>query len=158
MANYDPNMSGTQTYGGSSGAGSSGSGNDVKDRASDVANTVKERASDAANTVKDRASEWGRSAVNAIDRGMDTAADKLHNTASSLRNAGSGDSRVGTMANRAADGIEGAANYFRDHDVSDIVGDIEGAVRRNPGPSLLIAAAFGFLLGSAVRGNNRSRY
>jgi len=156
MANYDPNMSGTQTYGGSGSSGSSG--NDYKERVTDAANTVKERTSDAANTVKDRASEWGRSAVGAIDRGMDTAAEKLQSTASTLRNAGTGDTRVGAMANRAADGIEGAANYFRDHDVSDIVGDIEGAVRRNPGPSLLIAAAFGFLLGSAVRCSNRSRY
>jgi ElaB/YqjD/DUF883 family membrane-anchored ribosome-binding protein len=141
MANYDPN------YGGGAGT-TGGQGNDLSSRASDAANQVKERAAD-----------MGRKAVDTVDRGLDSAADALQSTASTLRNKVPGDNRLGAMANRAANSIEGAATYMREHDVRDIVTDVEGAVRRNPGPSLLIAAAFGFLLGTAIRGgSDRSRY
>lgn len=116
------------------------------------------RVSDAANQAKERAAEVGRNAVESLDRGIDTAASKLQNTASSLRQYGQGEGRVSSVANRAADTIEKTAGYMREHDVRDMLGDVEGAVRRNPGPSLIIAAAFGFLLGTAMRGGNRNRY
>lgn len=146
MATNDP--LGTQNLGGSGMTGSEGGG--VGDRASNTAKQVKQRASDV-----------GRNAVQAVDRGLDTAAQTLQSTASSLRNAGGGmgSGKVGDIANRAADKIEGAATYMREHDARDIMTDVEGAVRRNPGPSLMIAAAFGFLLGSALRGGgSRNRY
>lgn len=138
MAN--PNVgSGNQTMGG-------------QDRVKDLGS----RASDAANQVKDKAAEMGRNAVGSLDRGIDSAAEALQSTASSLRSKAPAGGRVGDMANRAAEKMEGAASYMREHDVRDMVGDLEGVVRRNPGPSLLIAAAFGFLLGSAIRGSSSS--
>ena len=105
--------------------------------------------SDAAQDAKQRASDMGRNAMESLDRGRQTAANKLDSAASSLRNVQSS-GRVGDMAHRAADKIERTAHYMRDHDVRDMVTDVEGAVRRNPGPSLAIAAAFGFLLGTAL--------
>lgn len=129
--------------------GSTGIGSNVDD--------LKRRAADAAGQVKDKASEIGRSTKQSLDRGIDSAADALTSGANSLRSSAQG-TALGNYANRAADTMERAGSYMRDHDVADMVGDIEGAVRRNPGPSLLIAAAFGFLLGTAIKGSNRSRY
>jgi ElaB/YqjD/DUF883 family membrane-anchored ribosome-binding protein len=115
----------------------------------------KTRVSDTANQARDKASEYGRTAVDKLDQGRTSAANALQRTASSLRNAG-GEGRMGEVARGAAQKIEHAATYMRDHDVRDMMSDVEGAVRRNPGPSLLIAAAFGFLLGSAIRGGSSS--
>jgi ElaB/YqjD/DUF883 family membrane-anchored ribosome-binding protein len=115
-------------------------------------------ASGRIGSVKDRATEMGRNAEQSVNRGMQTAADKLQRTASSLRSNAPADNKVGQMANRAADSIEHAASYMRDHDVRDVMTDVEGAVRRNPGPSLAVAAAFGFLLGMAIRSSGRQRY
>jgi hypothetical protein len=35
-----------------------------------------------------------------------------------------------------------------------MMADVETVVRRNPGPSLLVAGALGFLIGRAFRSNN----
>jgi ElaB/YqjD/DUF883 family membrane-anchored ribosome-binding protein len=148
MSSFDPNMGGgSQGYGGVGTVGGN-TGTQTED--------WKTRVSDTANQAKERASEYGRTAVERLDQGRSSAANALQRTASSLRGAGGG--RVGDVANRAADTIERTASYMRDHDVRDMMSDVEGAVRRNPGPSLLIAAAFGFLLGSAIKSGSSDRY
>ena len=153
MSSFDPNMGGgTQGFG--SGAGSGTMTGDTGTQTEDWKN----RVSDTASQARGKASEYGRTAVEKLDQGRHSAANALQKTASTLRNTGSG--RVGDVAHRAADTIDRTATYMRDHDVRDMMSDVEGAVRRNPGPSLLIAAAFGFLLGSAIRGggHDRTRY
>jgi len=117
---------------------------------------VKERVSDMATQAREKASELGKNAANAIDSGIHTAADKLHGTASTLRNTGNtGSTRVSAVANRAADGLEATARYIQDYDTREMLGSVEQIVRRNPGPSLIIAAVAGFLIGSALRNNDR---
>ena len=54
------------------------------------------------------------------------------------------------FATAAADGLSTTADYVREHDLNGMVGDVETVVKNNPGPALLIAAAFGFLLGRAM--------
>jgi ElaB/YqjD/DUF883 family membrane-anchored ribosome-binding protein len=149
MSSFDPNMGGgSQGFGGAGNTGGS-TGTQTED--------WKTRVTDTANQAKEKASELGRTAADRLDQSRNTAASALQKTASTLRGTGSG--RVGDVANRAADTIERTATYVRDHDVRDMMSDVEGAVRRNPGPSLLIAAAFGFLLGSAIRsGSSSDRY
>ena len=148
MSSFDPNMGGgTQNYGGA-GTMPGNTGTQTED--------WKTRVSDTASQAREKASEYGRSAVDKLDQGRHSAAGALQRTASTLRNSGGG--RMGDVANRAADKIERTATYMRDHDVRDMVSDVEGAVRRNPGPSLLIAAAFGFLLGSAIRSGSSDRH
>jgi ElaB/YqjD/DUF883 family membrane-anchored ribosome-binding protein len=158
MSSFDPNMGGSQNYGsGSTGTmtGNTGTGN-----TGNQSEDWKTRVSDTAQQAREKANEYSRTAVDKLDQGRSSAASALQRTASSLRGAG-GEGRMGDVANRAAEKIEHAATYMRDHDVRDMMSDVEGAVRRNPGPSLVIAAAFGFLLGSAIRGgssSNRYRY
>ena len=125
----------------------------TKDRVSDVANQAKDRVSDMANQAKDKANEFGRTAVQKMDEGRTSAADALHSTADTLRTgAQSSADKISGYATAAAERLESSSNYLREHDVRGMMGDLEGAVRRNPGPALIAAAAFGFLLGSALRG------
>lgn len=78
--------------------------------------------------------------------GLDTAASVLHKGADSLP----GGDRVGGFAHSAADRLSTTADYVRRNDVNRMVADVETLVKNNPGVSLVIAAAFGFLLGRAV--------
>jgi ElaB/YqjD/DUF883 family membrane-anchored ribosome-binding protein len=118
--------------------------------------SIRERVSNMSNQARDRASEFGRKSADAIDRGLDTAAGKLHDTAESLRmKAGTGGDKMSQFATTAADKLDATARYFRDHHTRDMVSGMESMVRRNPGASLAAALAVGVLIGAAMK---RDRY
>jgi len=113
-----------------------------------------EKISDVAASAKQRAYEAGRQATEQVDakRGptadvLESAASTVHKTAESLP----GGETVRSVAHSTAEKLESTAGYIREHDVKAMFSDVEDIVRRNPGPSLLIAAAIGFLIGRAFR-------
>jgi hypothetical protein len=123
-------------------------GEQVSDKMSEAASQAREKIAE----VGAQAREMGRSAVEKLDQGRESAAEGLRSTADSLRSgAQTGTQGVTNLANRAADSMEQTAQYMREHDVRGMVGEMEKMVRRNPGPSLIAAAAVGFLLGTALR-------
>jgi ElaB/YqjD/DUF883 family membrane-anchored ribosome-binding protein len=79
---------------------------------------------------------------------MDQAAQKLHDRADSVP----GGERTTEMAHQAADKLQSASSYVREHDVSEMTSDIESFVRKHPAESLIAAAAAGFLIGKMLRG------
>ncbi len=124
------------------------------DTLSDTAQTVKDKVSDAAATAKQRVTEAGRQATDKVDERRGPTADALENAASSIHERAEslpGGETVKSVAHSAADKLESTAGYIREHDVRAMLSDIEDVVKRNPGPSLLIAAAIGFLIGRAFR-------
>ena len=46
--------------------------------------------------------------------------------------------------------VKDLADYVRTHDAKRMMADVETVVKNNPGPALLVAAAFGFVLGRAL--------
>lgn len=111
------------------------------------------RAAEYAGEAKEKAAELGRDAEQKMNQKRESAANALKNTAGSLRDrAHSSSEAIANFGDRTADRLENTANYLREHDMRGMMGDLEGMVRRNPGPSLIAAAAFGFLLGAAMRG------
>ncbi|MEO8050327.1 MAG: hypothetical protein ABI833_07915 [Acidobacteriota bacterium] len=121
------------------------------DEASNMARKAKESIADTATTVKDKTQEFGRDAMNKIEDNRVSAAGALHNAASSLHQNAEKLPNVPDMAHSAADKVEAVASYLQDHDTKQIMADVETVVKRNPGPSLLIAGALGFLIGRAFR-------
>jgi len=117
---------------------------DARNKVKDVASQAKQKASEMA----DKASEYGRTALDKVDEKRTGAASALESTASGLRSSGE---KVTQWGGVAAEKIEGTAQYLREHDTRRMAGDLEAVVRRNPGPSIMIAAAFGFFLGAALR-------
>ena len=88
-----------------------------------------------------------------VDQSRSTAADRLDGAASVVRDrAGDlpGGDKVQQLARGAAERLTTTADYVRSHDTTRMMTDVETAVKNNPGPALLIAAAFGFLLGRAL--------
>jgi hypothetical protein len=69
---------------------------------------------------------------------------------------------IGRYADTAADQVERFAGYLRDRDISDLVDDLEGFARRQPGLFLGGAVALGFLgtrflMSSGRRAERRER-
>jgi len=121
----------------------------MEDKAAAIGDKLSERATQAREKVSDLA----KSAADTVDGrrstaadGLETAATTLHDTAKSLP----GGEAVSDVAHAAADRLSTTADYVRTHDVSRMMGDVETLVKNNPGPSLLAAAVFGFLVGRAI--------
>ena len=124
------------------------------DEAADMARNAKESLSDAAKTVKDKTQEFGRDAMNKIEENRVSAAGALHSAASTMHQKADKLPNGPDLAHSAADRVEAVASYLQGHDTKQMMADVETVVRRNPGPSLLVAGALGFLIGRAFRSNN----
>jgi ElaB/YqjD/DUF883 family membrane-anchored ribosome-binding protein len=126
----------------------------MADTLSDTAQNVKDKVADTAATAKQKVSGVGRQATEKIDEKRAPAADALQGAASTLHEKAEelpGGETVRSVAHSAAEKLESTAGYIREHDVRAMVSDVEEIVKRNPGPSLLIAVAVGFLIGRAFR-------
>lgn len=127
---------------------------DMTDKLSDGAQQVKDRVVDAASAAKQKVSDVSRQATDRIDDKRGPAADALHSAASTIHEKAEqlpGGETVRSVAHSAAEKLESTAGYIREHDVRSMMSDVEEMVKRNPGPSLLIAVAVGFLIGRAFR-------
>ncbi len=98
-------------------------------------------------TLKAKAQDIGARATPRADQARVGAAAGLESVASTLHEKGE---RVASAAHTAADAVAYGAEYLRDNDVESMLSDLMDVVRRNPGPSLLGAAALGFMLGRAL--------
>jgi len=119
--------------------------------------TVGEKLADTAAQARDKVSDLGRTAVEKVDEKRDAAAGGLEQAASALHEkAGSlpGGEKVTGLAHAAADRLSSTAEYVREHNVNRMMADVETLVKNNPGPSLLAAAAIGFLVGRAFTSND----
>ena len=61
-----------------------------------------------------------------------------------------GGETVRNFARAAADRLNSGADYVRSHDAKRMMADVEAFVKSNPGPALVVAAVFGFLVGRAL--------
>jgi len=100
-----------------------------------------------AGTLKSKVQDVGARAAQRADQARVGAAAGLESVASSLHEKGE---RVASAAHSAADAVAYGAEYLRDNDMQTMMGDLMEVIRRNPGPSLLGAAALGFILGRAL--------
>ena len=127
---------------------------DMADTLSDTAQNVKGKVTDAASTAKQKVTDVGRQATEKIDEKRGPTADALQSAAATLHEKAEdlpGGETVKSVAHSAAEKLESTAGYIREHDVRAMLSDVEDIVKRNPGPSLLIAVAIGFLIGRAFR-------
>jgi ElaB/YqjD/DUF883 family membrane-anchored ribosome-binding protein len=114
---------------------------------------VAERAGNRATDIKESMSDMARAATQSVDDGRQTAADRLRSAASAVRDRADtlpGGPKVQQFAHAAAEGLNTTADYVRSHDAKGMVEDVGRVVKNHPGPSLVIAAAFGFLIGRAL--------
>lgn len=109
---------------------------------------------EAASKTQEKATELGRGAAAKIDEKREPAAGALDNAAATLLEKAEslpGGETVASMAHTAAGKLTATADYVRQHDVKDMMRDVEEFVKSHPGQSLIAAAAVGFLVGRAFR-------
>lgn len=114
---------------------------------------VTDRVSDTFAQTRNKVAEFGSTAADKIDQTMSSAASGLESAATAVHQRADylpGGPKVASAAHSAAEKMSATAGFVREHDVSTILADVEGLVKKNPGPSLLFAAAVGFLVGRSL--------
>jgi ElaB/YqjD/DUF883 family membrane-anchored ribosome-binding protein len=108
------------------------------------------KVSEKANQAREQASHAAHEAQRKVDAQRDTVAGGLGTVATQLRDRAEtipGGDKSTQVAQNAAQRIEGASEYVREHEVSEMMTDLERLVRTHPTESLVVAAAAGFLVG-----------
>ena len=100
-----------------------------------------------AGTLKSKVQDVGARAAQRADQARVGAAAGLESVASTLHEKSES---VASAGHNAANAVAYGAEYLRDNDVETMMSDLMQVIRRNPGPSLLGAAALGFILGRAL--------
>ena len=109
---------------------------------------------DAAKRAQEQAKRYGQRAMDAVESGRQQAASTLDSAASEIRAKADslpGGPDVSRFARRAADKIDGAAQYLREHEVRDMASEVKDFVKEHPAQALIGAAVVGFLAGRSMR-------
>jgi hypothetical protein len=94
------------------------------------------RMQDAMETSRERIAE-----------GLRASADAVCNAATSLPLS----EKMGRFLGKTAGRLNRSAAYVGEHNTGEMLEDARSVVRRNPGPSLLVAAAIGAAIGWTLR-------
>lgn len=116
-----------------------------------------DKLADMATDVKEKVSDLGTAAANKFDANREAAAAGMKDAAYSIHeNAGSisGGDRLTSMAHSAANALDSTADWVRENSTTKMMADVTSLVKKNPGPSMLIAMVAGFLIGRAVTTRN----
>jgi ElaB/YqjD/DUF883 family membrane-anchored ribosome-binding protein len=116
---------------------------EVYDRLEETAETLGERAVQLKTQLADKLET---SAGKIRQRSSDTA--KIDDAIATTKE------RVAEAGDRMASGMEKSADWLRDTNMSTIKQGLARQVKENPGRSLLIASAIGYLLGRAFKGKD----
>ena len=114
----------------------------VGDRLADKTASFGNELADRANEARESMSDMAATATKKLDEGRSMAADRLGSAVSAVQE------RVGELA--GGQRVKELTDYVRTHDAKRMMADVETVVKNNPGPALLVAAAFGFVLGRAL--------
>ena len=124
----------------------------VADKTASFGKELADRASEAKDSISDAA----RAAVKKVDEGRSMAADRLDGVVAAVQERVGelpGGQQLKDLASAAADRVSTTADYVRTHDAKRMMADVETVVKNNPGPALLVAAVFGFVLGRSLTRN-----
>jgi ElaB/YqjD/DUF883 family membrane-anchored ribosome-binding protein len=93
--------------------------------------------------------------ISAFDKAKSAISSKLHEAANTVNEkfhpSSATNSKVSKVGNQTAEWLNRSADYIEGLDPQQVKSDIQEQVRRNPGRSLLIAAAAGLVLGTLIR-------
>jgi ElaB/YqjD/DUF883 family membrane-anchored ribosome-binding protein len=106
---------------------------------------VMDRARDQLSVVREQAGERMEEGIDRVAEGAQQAADRVREEA---ENRGGVQGKVGI---KAADTMEQAATYLRDHRSDEIWSDVERYAREHPMQAVGGAVFAGFLLGRILR-------
>jgi ElaB/YqjD/DUF883 family membrane-anchored ribosome-binding protein len=105
-------------------------------------------------TAQQAASAVGKTAENAtasVGQGVQSAAD-------TVRNYGPHEGMLGSATKSVADTLDSAGKYVEDKNLTGMMEDMSGLIKRNPIPAVLIGIGVGFLIGRALAATSSSNW
>jgi hypothetical protein len=75
----------------------------------------------------------------------------MQSLAGTLRDQGPHGGMLGSATGAVADSLEQAGRYVEDKNLSGMMDDVTGLIKRNPIPAVALGLCIGFLLGRALR-------
>jgi ElaB/YqjD/DUF883 family membrane-anchored ribosome-binding protein len=126
--------------------------NQAKEAAGQAAEKGKDLLHQAGDAVQSAASAVGQKAEDAtasVGKGIEHVADKVRDT-------GPKEGMLGSATRGVADTLEGAGKYLEDKNLTGMMDDVTGLIKRNPVPAVLLGLGIGFLVGRALSSSSRS--
>lgn len=117
-----------ESFPGGSERESSQTGGRVKEKARQAARSAKDTAGRALHEARERAGSALDQQIEAASSRLDHFADAIEHTATELDD----DPMIANLAHRAADGVHQLSGYLREHDLRDLVDQVEDFARRHP--------------------------
>lgn len=114
----------------------------------EAARDIQSKVSEMADSAREKASGLGRKAAERMDQTREKTATRLERAGGALHNQAD---KVSSATHATARKVEAMGSYLREHTVGDLASEVRGAMVRNPGKTLGIALAAGFLIGQALR-------
>lgn len=118
---------------------------------SDAEQQVRERATAVSEQAQEMGARTADAARDAAESGREGAAGMLERTAERIEQRSDEGGMQGAAAGKAAEGMQAAAGYLKEHDTGELIEDVEHYVRSHPMRSLAGAVAAGFLVGRILR-------
>ena len=115
---------------------------------------VYDKAEESAASVRDRAVQMKTQLADKLETGAGRLRQRATNTKKIDNAIATTKQRVMETSDRVASGMERSADWLRNTNVSSFQEGLERHVRENPGRTLLIAGAIGYLLGRAFKGKD----
>lgn len=122
-----------------------GAATETMDKAREGANQAADKAREGASQAADKAREQAEMGRERGAEGMERAASKVRDS------MGDKDGMAGEAATRAADTLDRAAGYMKNHDTNEMMRDFQGYVREHPYTAMAGALAAGFLISRVLR-------
>lgn len=136
------------------GAGSAGAENAANGPETPGAPRVYDRTEDRAASVRDRAVQMKSQLADKLETGAGRLRQRTTNTRKFDDAIATTKQRVIETSDRVASGMERSADWLRKANMTSFQQGLERQVRDNPGRTLLIAGAIGYLLGRAFKGKD----
>ena len=115
---------------------------------------VYDKVEETPASVRDRALQMKTQLADKLETGAGRLRQRATNTKKIDNAIATTKQRVVDTSDRVATGMERSADWLRSANVSAFQEGLERQVRNNPGRTLLIAGAIGYLLGRAFKGKD----
>ena len=146
-------MSDHEKFGESSSFGNAPA-SEANTRSAPGAPQVYDKVEETPASVRDRAVQMKTQLADKLETGAGRLRQRATNTKKIDNAIATTKQRVVETSDRVATGMERSADWLRSANVSAFQEGLERQVRDNPGRTLLIAGAIGYLLGRAFKGKD----
>jgi ElaB/YqjD/DUF883 family membrane-anchored ribosome-binding protein len=115
---------------------------------------IYEKAEQTAETLGERAVQLKSQLADKLETSASTIRKRSSDTAKIDDAIATTKEKVADAGDRVASGMEKSAEWLRETNASSLKEGLERQVKQNPGRTLLIAGAIGYLLGRAFKGKD----